>query len=331
MNKQQEQKLLRSIAVRENNLQIRQNKVNMQAAQVRKDLKTLALATELKEMIHNKFKDSKVGEKPKITSVKKKDILYVGLGDDQHGTLGSDVSRITKVFAHIKDLAIKRKAKHIVIIHLGDNVEGSNRPSSHINLRQLIVQQSIEYANATMNALIDMTQDFNVDFYMTTVDNHGELRMVGGPGEQPHNNILNSIANQLVRESRYVKRLNVVAKPIFYGEKIPGGYMIAGGHGNIQLLKAGAGLNKFVQLKDRKAMVLLAHTHHFEIVQEVTYDRVTVPAIKEHTEPYEVFGAWAQYDNKKEKSVRRGQYVELEFTTGVVGETRVAMVRLHTV
>lgn len=325
------EKMIKSLATRELNLDIRRMKVNAKAAEVRKQLKQLNLQKEISEEIKKKFADAKASGIEALPNVKKGNVIYFGIGDDQYRGNERERKRLRATFSKMKAIAKQRGAKHIVIIHLGDNVEGSNRISSHKNLTQLVVGQAMQYTNVIMNELISMAKEFKVNFYMTVVDNHGELRMAGGPGEQPDNNILGMIATALIRESQYIPNLKVIAKDVFYGETLPGGWRWAGGHGNVHLLKKGAGLNKFIQMKDPLALVILAHGHHYEVIQEVTYDLIMLPAIKNHVEPYEIYGAWAVHDPKKQTNVRRGQFVEMEFEKGIVGETRLAMSRLHTV
>lgn len=288
-----------------------------QRAALRKDIKLKTVFDKVKENLKPVM--AMVSDIKPIKA-KKNETIYINLADDQYRSAIQDEGHLLSTLKSIEQTVINSKAKHLVLINLGDSVEGSNRATTKV--LDDAITQAIDYADVLAAWLTALSKRIKISYYMVTADNHGEVRSLGGPGETPQNNVLNIIAQTLKYVAKGNPNLTVYADHVFYNITLPGGHKVAIAHGNYAVQKR---LLKFKTLCGDVKAILFGHLHHNFWKQEIGFDMVIAPSAKKYVVDYEINGGFAEIDHKTNRGFRKAQFQQLFFNE----DHRISGVLLH--
>lgn len=297
---------LEKIANARTRLDVERLRINEQRRQIRKEIRGYAVYSNVIDYV--KKQNIKI-ETPKLEPLSEtKTHGYYIIGDDQYRG-EKDAKQVIKTLEAAWKDALLNKHTHITIMHGGDNIEGSHRPSSMVSVQEWATTQAIQYAKILLNMLTKMSENFTITFIMVTIDNHGEYRSVGKAGESQKDNALNFIAEYTKLGTKNNKNITVISKERFFDLKLPGGHYISLSHGNQSISKQP---DKFMLNASKSRVFIKLHEHHAEWNQKVTYDYIVGPSAKIHIEPYEEGGGFATV-NEKGDYFRRPQIAKISF------------------
>lgn len=310
---------LEIIARARTRLQEERDLIQIQRMQLRKEIRANAIR---KHIIAALTPVTDRSKPIKAIKAKKSEIGYFTLADDQYRGAALDKDHLQKTLRRVGEEALSKGYKHLVLLNLGDSVEGSHRASSKVTADA--IPQAIEYGKAIAEFLNKLSEQIKVTYYMVTADNHGEVRSVGKAGETPQNNVLQVIEQIIDISSKNNPNLTVHAAHTFYNVTIPGGYKVALAHGNYAIHKK---LDKFKNLCGDVKVIFNGHLHHNYWCQEIGFDMVIAPSSKGYVVDYEINGGYAQVDHKTNQGFRKAQFQEVKFDT----DGRIKAVELYNI
>lgn len=177
-------------------------------------------------------------------------------------------NRLREFFLYVLSDVKKNKYKKIFIVDGADMVEGSClRISQLVNISQLIVEQSLNYANLIEGFLISLAKeikDCEINFNIITDSNHTQIRHFNGkPNEFNKEDFALVIANLLDKSFKKSKNVKINFGDIIFNEI--NGYNIAFIHGH-QTMKQANDIEYLNKIYGRQIdCVIKGHLHSFAV------------------------------------------------------------------
>lgn len=145
------------------------------------------------------------------------------------------IERLSNFFTFVLNDVKKNKYKKIFIVDGADMIEGSClRISQLVNISQLIIEQSLNYANIIENLIIKLSKllkDCEINFSMITDSNHTQIRHFSGkPNEFNNEDFALVIANLLKEKLKGIKNIKFDFGDVIFNDI--SGYNIAFIHGH---------------------------------------------------------------------------------------------------
>ena len=186
--------------------------------------------------------------------------LYA-LGDFHYNGDVSTLSVLSSVrnemIRHIKE----NKLKEIIVVELGDVIEGATlRTSQLMAIKSGMVQQTIEVAHAYKQMLEEVISATNVELtmYSVTSSNHTQLRNLGTKRNELPDEDMMLVFNDILKQTKgifkFVEGDEIVSKINGYNFYFSHGHTVKNKEGHIQ--KIGARLGEVIDFG------LFGHYHH---------------------------------------------------------------------
>lgn len=177
-------------------------------------------------------------------------------------------NRLKEFFTYVLNDVKLNKYKKIFIVDGADMIEGSClRISQLVNISQLIIEQSLNYANLIEGFLISLSKelkDCEINFDIITDSNHTQIRHFNGkPNEFNKEDFALVIANLLDKSFKGSKNVKINFGDVVFNEI--NGYNIAFIHGH-QIMKQENDIDYLNKIYGRNIdCVIKGHLHSFSV------------------------------------------------------------------
>lgn len=238
-------------------------------------------------------------EKPTLKSIPthKQTRLFVK-GDDHHRGVFEDSKSQESFYFHVWREAKKMKLSNIVLVFLGDEIEGWLHTNTLRSANITPEKQLITWVKDTIKGIDMLSKDFDtVDVYMVTSSNHTQPRHLNSQrNSYPDSDMLKLAADMLQQAFRDENNNVVINAQETFTDTYFAGKRVAMTHGSLGFEEK---INLFKNAYRGHDLVLKAHTHVFDVTEpENGFKIITIPAFKSWVSEYELNNGFMKMDER---------------------------------